>query len=303
MLTLRFERDPDRLQRDYTDADPTLILPLESAVLTLSTEGLTSRLDKSTFALVPARTAFALEATSDVAPTLMLGVQAKARDAARREYAPHFSFDVWDRIVEKARVMNRTRWVDELAHRYLFERQVSAKHDSAAARFLETELTKELFFLGKEHLERAHRASQLEQPTDLFRVAREFLEAHLFEPVSLGQLARHCHASESTLLRTFRREVGVPPHTYVRNRRLDEALLLLESRRYTATEVSARVGYSNLPAFTAAFARRFGSPPSSVKPKGNGASVLPPQGVAGTRKTMTIPRKRGSGRRPTIGAR
>ena len=297
MLTLRFERDPDRLQREYSDPEPTLVLPLESTMLTLTTRDLERRLDRSTFALVPARTPYELEATSAVAPTLRLGIQQKARDAAKREYAPHFTLALWERIVAEPRVLSRTRWIDELANRYLFERQVSQKHDSAAARFLETELTKELFFLGREHVDRASRASQLEQPTDLLGAARQFLEEHLFQPITLSELARHCHASASTLLRTFRRELGMPPTTYVRNRRLDEALLLLESRKYTVTEISARVGYSNLPAFSAAFARRFGSPPSQVKPGPTGPSVLPPQGVAGTRKNMTSARKRRAPRR------
>ena len=44
-----------------------------------------------------------------------------------------------------------TRWVDELVHRYVFERAQCEKHQSSAAIFLETELLKELFFLAREH--------------------------------------------------------------------------------------------------------------------------------------------------------
>jgi AraC-like DNA-binding protein len=292
MLTIRFERDPDRLEGEASATEPTLIFPLHSTVLTLGTQGVDRRLDRSSFALIPAGTAYALEVHSAVAPTLTLAISSKARDAARREYAPDFDLGLWHAITGAPRLLPRTRWVDELANRYLFERQVHARHDSAAARFLETELTKELFFLGKEQLHRSRRASQLEQPTDLLRAAQAHLEQHLFDPITVPQLARQCHTSESTLLRVFRRELGVAPIVYVRNRRLDEALLLLESRKYTVSEVAVRVGYANLSAFTVAFGRRFGVPPSEVKPKGGGASVLPPQGVAGTRKKMTAARKR-----------
>jgi AraC-like DNA-binding protein len=278
MLTLHFERDPERLRREWTRAEPTLVFPLESTVLTLRTEGLEKRLDRASFAMVPARAAFALEVHSAVAPTLSLGVKDLARDAAKKEYAPHFTLEVWERVVSAPRSFARTRWVDELANRYLFERHACEKHDSSAARFLEVELTKELFFLGKEQLSKTRRASQLEQPTDLLRTAQQWLEAHLFEPVTLEQLARACHASESTLLRAFRRELGAPPTVYLRNRRLDEALLLLESRKYSASEVALRVGYANLSAFTTAFTRRFGTPPSRVKPRHDGA-VVPPQGL------------------------
>ncbi len=295
MLTLHFERDPDRLEREFSQREPALVLPVGSTVLTVRTEGLQRRVDCSGFVLVPARTPYALEVHSAVAPTLRLGFSLRARDAAEKEYRPHFTADVWARIVERPRVFARTRWVDELANRYLFERQVCSRHDSAAARFLETELTKELFFLGREQLHAASRAAHVEQPTDLCRTAQQYLEQHLFEPLTVAQLARTCHTSESTLLRVFRRELGVPPTAYLRNRRLDEALLLLESRRYSVSEVSARVGYSNLPAFTTAFRRRFGAPPSEVKPQRDAASVLPPQGLAGARKKMTVERRRPAG--------
>lgn len=83
----------------------------------------------------------------------------------------------------------------------------------------------------------------------------------------MTDIARTCGSSESTLLRAFRRAFGVPPTTYVRNRRLEEALLLLESGRYTVSEVAVRVGYANLSAFTVAFRRRFRTAPSDVKPR------------------------------------
>jgi len=299
MLTLRFERDPDRLEREHTRAEPSLLFPLDSTVLTVAAGTFTRRLDRGAFAVMPARTPWSLEVHSAVAPTLVLGVQPRARDAARREYAPHFTAELWDRIVEQPRAFSRTRWVDELANRYLFERQVCARHDSAAARFLETELTKELFFLGKEQLQRTRRASQIEQPTALLERARRFIDGHLFEPLTLSQLARECHTSASTLLRAFRRELGVGPAAYLRWRRLDEALLLLESHQYSVSEVAARVGYAHLPAFTTAFTKRFGAPPSGVKARRDGAAVLPPHGTAGhpapvtsLRKKMTISRKR-----------
>ena len=79
------------------------------------------------------------------------------------------------------------------------------------------------------------------------------------KPPRFGELARHCHTSESTLLRAFRRDFETTPATYARERRLEASLLLLKSGRYTVTEVAARVGYGSLPAFTIAFRRRFGS--------------------------------------------
>jgi AraC-like DNA-binding protein len=96
---------------------------------------------------------------------------------------------------------------------------------------------------------------------------RAWIEAHLFEPIRIGELVRHCHASESSVLRAFRRELGVSPLAYLRRRRLEESMHLLESGRYAVTEVAARVGYDNPSAFSAAFRAQFGITPSRALPR------------------------------------
>src|SRR5262249_43557594 len=98
------------------------------------------------------------------------------------------------------------------------------------------------------------------------------------------ELAKHCGASESTVLRAFRREVGVAPAMYVRRRRLEEALHLLESGRYAVTEVAGRVGYDNPAAFAVAFRKHHGVSPSQARAK---PPTLPARG-----KPPRRPRKR-----------
>ena len=93
-----------------------------------------------------------------------------------------------------------------------------------------------------------------------------WIEAHLFEPTGLVELARRAGASESTLLRSFRRELGCGPGEYWRARRLDEAVVLLRAERHSVAEVATRVGYDNPTSFAYAFRRRFGRSPSSFRP-------------------------------------
>ena len=71
--------------------------------------------------------------------------------------------------------------------------------------------------------------------------------------------------SPRALLRAFQKGLGDSPVAYVRARRLDEALLLLRSGRLDVSEVSARVGYRTLSAFSQAFKARFGQSPSAVR--------------------------------------
>ena len=285
MMTLRAVRDVRELERERTESAPALVFPLESSIIELVMGGAARRLDRASFALVPARAPYAMSAESTVVSVVVLLVGTEEHRAAKREYEPDFVPAVFDAIVSRPRVLARTRWVDEIVQRYLFERTVCERHDSQAARFLETEITKELFFLGKEQLEEKARASVVEEERDLVRKARAWLESRLFEPLRMAELARHCHASESTLLRAFRQGVGVPPTVYVRNRRLEEALLLLESGRYNVSEVATRVGYGSVSAFTVALGRRFLSSPSEVLPKTG--PRLPPHGKPPERRRRT----------------
>lgn len=266
-IELAIERDARELARARSHREPALVVPLESTVVELAAGATTLRLDRATFAVVPARTRHRIRAsTAGSVAVVTLVIHPPARAALRREYAPFLA----DRDVAAAtatlRAFTRTRWVDELVQRYVFEREVCDKHASAAARFLETELVKELCFLAREHAAQRTRASVVFEGDATVARAREWVEAHLFAAFDGAALARHCAASASTVLRAFRRELGVAPASYARRRRLEEALRLLESGRYAVGEVAARVGYDNASAFAAAFRGQFGLAPSRARP-------------------------------------
>src|SRR5207245_2887327 len=97
--------------------------------------------------------------------------------------------------------------------------------------------------------------------SDLTQRAMALVEKHLFEPDVVQRLMRSSGASASSLLRTFKREVGHGPLAYVRARRLDESMLLLKSKRFAVGEVATMVGYTNFAAFSQAFRARFGMKP------------------------------------------
>jgi AraC-like DNA-binding protein len=201
-----------------------------------------------------------------------------------RDYRPEVDARRLVEVLGGVRVLPRTRWVDELVQRYVFERSVCARRGSKAARFLEAELTKELFFLGCEQLDLRTRSSVLFEGDAVAARARAWIEEHLFEPFRIDELVRQCHVSESTVLRAFRRELGVSPLAYLRRRRLEESMQLLESGRYGVTEVAARVGYENPSAFAAAFRGQFGLAPSRARPAVPAAARLPAHGAPPVRR-------------------
>jgi AraC-like DNA-binding protein len=276
-MELRVEHDATALRRPRTHGAPTLVFPLETTVIELALHETRLRLDRGGLALVPAHTSHHMQAHSPAPKVVTLVLSGDERARATREYAPWVEREPFERMLSTPHLLPRTRWVDELVHRYLFERAICERHESDAARFCETELTKELYFLGQEQSARQTRATVAHAGSTLVERARAIIEAELFEPRSTAQLARRCHASESALLRAFRRELGLPPSVYVRERRLDEALLLLQSGRYSVGEVAERVGYLSQAAFAAAFQRKFHVAPSSLR-HGDPLAVLPPHG-------------------------
>ena len=276
-IELVVERDARALGKPRTHPHPALIFAMDATLVELHARTV-ARLDRASFALVPAGARHHLDVTSVGAVCVVTVVIGDAaRTAVAREYAEYYTDAIMSSIVAGPRAFPRTRWVDELVHRYVFERDVCEKHGSQAARFLETELVKEVYFLGREQLERHTRASVVFEGSAIAARARAWIEEHLFEPLSIRQLARELATSESTVLRTFRREHGIAPAIYVRRRRLEEALRLLETGRYDVTEVASRVGYDNPSAFANAFRRVHGVSPSAARTRAP-AGLLPAHG-------------------------
>jgi AraC-like DNA-binding protein len=278
-IGLTLDQDPALLGRGRSDGRPALLLPLESSIVELALEGTSQRLDRSVMALLPAQSRYRLASRSPALKLITLAIGDEGIARAQREYRPQLDSATFAAILATPTVLPRTRWVDELAHRYFFERVICERHESAASRFLETELVKELFFLGREQSQSLRRAPAGPDDEGVARRARRWIEEHLFEPLRVDEVARVVHASESTLLRAFHAEYGTTPAAWLRGRRLDEALLLLESGRYGVGETAARVGYTSLAAFTGAFHRRFGAPPSSVRREAPRGATVPPHGA------------------------
>jgi AraC-like DNA-binding protein len=284
-MELRVDRDAEALQRPRLYPLPALVFPLDTTIVSMRAAETTTRLDRSSFAVVPARLGLKLELpASGTTVVVTLVISDALRTAAVRDYAPYVDARRLAVVLGSLRILPRTRWVDELVQRYVFERSVCERRGSRAARFLEAELTKEVFFLGCEQIDRRTRNSVLFEGDAVAARARAWIEEHLFEPFHIGELVRQCHVSESTVLRAFRRELGVSPLAYLRRRRLEESMQLLESGRYGVTEVAVRVGYDNPSAFAAAFRGQFGLSPSRARPAVPAAARLPAHGAEPVRR-------------------
>jgi AraC-like DNA-binding protein len=237
------------------------VAPIDVGIVDL--DGAT--LDRAAFAVLPRGTRAIAIAKSPVARVLVLAPSAALLARTVAIYGGEIDARRLASYLATHAVYPRTNWMNEILHRYLFERAVCKKTNNDATRFLESEIVKEVYFLAHARATTQDRASVVATEGDLVKRARRHVEEHLFEPDVVAGLARACGASESTLLRSFKRELGQGPLAYVRARRLDESMLLLRSKKHSVGEVAVLVGYDNLSAFSTAFRARFGMRPSEVR--------------------------------------
>jgi len=163
---------------------------------------------------------------------------------------------------EGGAVFRRSAWLDALLGEYFAERVVSRQTTGNRNEALERLLLLEAHQLASSPAAATTGAPPLGPSSVTARVLR-FLEANLFARVDLMEVARAAGASRSSVLRHFRRDVGLSPMAYVQGRRLDEARRLLGRTRMDVREVATMVGYANAGAFSEAYRRRFGYSPSS----------------------------------------
>jgi AraC-like DNA-binding protein len=247
----------------------SLVVSLEASTVEATADGARVVVDRTGILLVPHRTTLRVKSTTPANRIAILGFDEPLIEAVVRRYRKlgmsRARLDGW--LAQGVALLPRTVWVHEIVHRYVFERHVLDEHDNLATRFLEIEIMKELYYLFRDRDDGKDRASIAHQHSAPVERAVAYIEAHLFDPSNLDVLAKKSGASVSTLLRSFQRELGCRPGEYWRTRRLDEALVLLRSGRWSIAEIATRVGYDNPTSFGYAFKQRFGRSPTTFQPE------------------------------------
>jgi AraC-like DNA-binding protein len=88
------------------------------------------------------------------------------------------------------------------------------------------------------------------------RRATDILTANLDGSVALADIAKECRLSVSHFSRAFRQSTGVTPHSWLLNRRVELAKVLLRDREPSLSEVALRCGFADQSHFTRVFSRR-----------------------------------------------
>jgi len=98
------------------------------------------------------------------------------------------------------------------------------------------------------------------------KVVVDYIEENLAKPIALHELALLARVSVRHFERAFRQSLGVPPHTYVLEKRLYAARdLLLSQPALTIERIAQQVGFSSPSHLASAFRRQTGYSPATFR--------------------------------------
>ena len=97
--------------------------------------------------------------------------------------------------------------------------------------------------------------------------ALAYMSANLAEKIALADVVSACATTERTLLKGFRKCIGLPPLAYLRRLRLNVARreLLQAGSGEVISDIAIRCGYPHLGRFAGDYRRVFGKSPSATK--------------------------------------
>ncbi len=97
------------------------------------------------------------------------------------------------------------------------------------------------------------------------RRVRDYIDAHLSQPLTLGELAEVAALSEYHFSRMFRLSFGRAPHAWVAEQRLARARLLLRTTSLPLAQIAADCGYANAAHFSHRFRDAHGAAPNAYR--------------------------------------
>jgi AraC-like DNA-binding protein len=110
----------------------------------------------------------------------------------------------------------------------------------------------EFLTLALGYAEKKHSAAASPRAHSAVRRARDLLHDRINEPVNLSELCHAANLSRFHLVRSFTREIGLPPHAYQIHMRIERARRLLLNG-IPSSQVASAMGFSDQSHFTRHF--------------------------------------------------
>lgn len=92
-----------------------------------------------------------------------------------------------------------------------------------------------------------------------------FIEENLSQPLTLAELAEQAALSEYHFARMFRQSMGLAPHQYVMQRRMEKAKALVQHTTTPLTDIALACGFNSASHFSNRFRSMMGITPSQLR--------------------------------------
>jgi len=103
-----------------------------------------------------------------------------------------------------------------------------------------------------------------------------YIEEHAAETVGVKKLATVVNMSPFHFARMFKGALGVPPHAYITNVRMERAKRLLATSNMSLREIATTVGYQTQAHFTGVFHKQVGMTPRTYRLSSRGQNLPAP---------------------------
>jgi AraC family transcriptional regulator len=114
------------------------------------------------------------------------------------------------------------------------------------------------------HMAKFERRARGTLSKDVFLGVRDYIEAHLDEPIEVSVLADIAGRSPFHFARVFAQAVGASPHRYIVRLRLERAVELVRARRSGLAEIAACTGFADQSHLSRWVRRVYGVSPSQL---------------------------------------
>jgi len=125
---------------------------------------------------------------------------------------------------------------------------------------IETNLIDALSYLILNYTTYTKDFSKLFDDKKIIKSTLEYIDDCIEQNITLETLAKNCSLSKFHFLRVFKKELGLTPHSFIINERINRAHMLIQ-KGTSISEASLQVGFSDQSHFTRNFKRYFGCSP------------------------------------------
>lgn len=131
---------------------------------------------------------------------------------------------------------------------------------------IENDLADVFTHLGERHVSEPRNDSAIRDERNKILRVKDYLHSYYWKNISVEDLAEIAQLSRFHLMRTFRRDVGLSPHAYLTQIRVEAAKRLL-SEGASIVEVASEIGFTDQSHFTRHFKRITGVTPGQYLPQ------------------------------------